>query len=1109
MVCLRDANTSVIHRFWRFAARGKVRAMQAQARDESRRKGVALKAFIVGLLPLLSMCKPSAQPVTHDSGPGVSRVDATTDATDSDASSPDVDDLATGGGSDGSLDGGSAPNPGADAETHDDAGARPDADLSADASAPDPLDACPPEPPPAWIEVHTGAASFTARCGNNMVAVEAYDTHTLKLAYRASGRDEPPSWVVEQGRPAPPPTRIGRDGNVALFCTPELVVRVEPTQCAVEVVDQAGHILLKDEAPGFERQTVTRDGREKQIARLTRAAPNDEHYYGLGERTGRLDRRGRRYTFQNTDAYDHRYGGFPPNADPLYLGVPFFVGLREGVAYGLFTDTPSFMTFDVAEAHPTQSVFEAETESFEQYVILGPSMRDVLERYTQLTGRMPMPPRWSLGYHQSRWGYAPADRVVELAETFRRKSLPADALWLDIQHMDGFRNFTFDPTTFPDPAGLTETLHRLGFRVVTIVDPGVKIDPEWRIYADGARDGHFILDDSGEPCSGQGWAGPSAFVDFTSNAARSFWAQEIATFASIGIDGIWLDLNEPTTLPESGRGNSLPEHLLVRGDGHPAGVRTGDVRNVYGLLEAATTYAGLKQLRPAERPFILSRSGYAGIQQYAAVWTGDAPSTWWSLEQTLPMMLGLGLSGIPFVGSDVGGYSGHASAALFARWMSVGALSPFFRGHVTSNVNDQEPWAFGDDVEVLSRKVMRTRYERLPYLYSMFREASLTGVPILRPMILEFQDDEDVASVDDQAMLGPSLLIAPILREGTTDRSVYLPAGRWLDATSLAAFDGPTTIHVHAPLNVGSPTFLRAGAIVPRWLTADSTSPAPTTTLALDVFASPAAPTPATSFDLYEDDGISFEHVEQGAFRTIRYTLEPLPHGANLTAFRVDGQRTAPTRRLVIRFLRIDHAPTDVRLNGVPIVASESDPTPDTRVDPANSGNAASSGNPENSENSGSLGDSGNAGADANPNADAPPAWHYDSDARTLTVVLRDVDGFDLALRYDPTLPALRPLISVPVVVQVPESTPEGAIIHVATSGQGWGSTALSPVTDGKATGTVLAELGAWFEYKYTRGDWATVEKTEDCHERLNREALGVATTGLNDEVARWYDTCP
>ncbi|MBK8013883.1 MAG: hypothetical protein IPK13_21345 [Deltaproteobacteria bacterium] len=1045
--------------------------------------------MFAGCLPWLVMCQPNPPA----SAP---RIDGSNSNIDAGTSSPEPSD----GGGDRDAETGTfdarPPHSAKDASALDADGPRadggPDGGPINDGGPPDALATCPSGPAPAWIEVYPGGASLAARCDRNMVVVETVGAHMLKLAYRAWGSEAPRSWVVPDGHPAPPPTRIGRDGDAAIFCTPELVVRIEPERCAIEVTDQAGHTLLKDDGNGFERASVTVDEREKPIARLTRAAPADEHYYGLGERTGSLDRRGRRYIFQNTDAYDHAYGGFPPDADPLYLGVPFFVGLREGVAYGLFTDTPSFMRLDLAETDATRYTIEAEARSLEQYLILGPRVHDVLKRYTQLTGRMPIPPRWSLGYHQSRWGYSPAERVVELAQTFRRKSLPAEALWLDIQHMDGFRNFTFDPSTFPDPQGLAETLHQLGFRLVTIVDPGIKIDPEWRVYADGARDGHFILDDLGEPCAGLGWAGPSAFVDFTSGSARAFWAQEIARFASIGIDGIWLDLNEPTTLPESGRGNSLPEHLPVRADGHPEGVRTGEVRNIYGLLEAAATYAGLKALRPSERPFILSRSGYAGIQQYAAVWTGDAPSTWWSLEQSLPMMLGLGLSGIPFIGSDVGGYSGHASAALFARWMSLGALSPFFRGHVTTNVNDQEPWAFGAEVETLSREVMRTRYQRMPYLYSVFREASLTGIPILRPMLLEFQDDAIATHIDDQAMLGPSLLVAPILREDATDRDVYLPAGRWLDATSLAAFDGPTTIRVHAPLSAGSPTFLRAGALVPRWTDANSTTPPPETTLELDVFASPAprlqmggrtkaaeaaaglASSPSSSlatssfFDLYEDDGLSFDHLEQDAFRAVRYTLEPQVRGARLTASRLGGQLATPKRRLLIRWLRIDNAPEMVSLNHVPLHPS-----------------------------------------DLAPGLDEGPSWRYDAQRRILTVALPDVDTFELTLSYDPDLTVLRPTILVPVEVQVPESTPEGAIIHIATSSQGWRANPLSPAEQGKATGFVEAELGAWFEYKYTLGDWTTVEKTLDCTERSNREGLAAAQTVLKDEVARWRGDCP
>jgi alpha-glucosidase len=687
------------------------------------------------------------------------------------------------------------------------------------------------------------AASPTAiavQCGSIGVTVSAFAPGIVKLHYSALDATARPSWAVVLPSP---PVEVGAGTTLE---TPELRVDVD-AQCRVRATLADGTVAIADAEPFSIADNAV----------LSRT-PSADRVYGLGERTGGLDKRGRAWTFWNTDAYDPTVGGWHPGQDPLYQSIPFELHQRGAVTFGIFTDATRRMTIDLEGARDRVIVDGA--RSIEQYVIAGPRMANVVDRYTQLTGRPTLPPRWALGFHQSRWGYNSADQLEAIAAKYRELDIPADALWLDIQHMRGFRSFTFDPATFGDPAALISRLSARGFRVITIEDPGIKVDPGWDVYDSGQP--HFL------DFIGNAWPGASKWPDFSSAAARAWWGAQISRTLDVGIAGIWLDVNEPTTFPEGGGGTSIPDTVAVDGDGVPTTM--AELHNVYALLQARATYDAIAAR--GKRPFVLSRAGYAGIQRYAAVWTGDTPSTWQGLQQTLPMLLGLGMSGVPIVGSDVGGYSGHATPELYARWFALGSISPFSRAHVTSNVPGQEPWMFGAEVLRASRDQLAERYHLLPYLYSLADEAARTGAPLLRPLVWEFPEDEAVANMDDEAMLGASILVAPAVEQGATTRSVYLPAGRWYDYASDVFFDGPTTITL--PLRLASlPMFVREGAIIP---TSDG----------IDVYPG------SGQLTLYEDDG------ETGANATrTQITMTARANGIDLTA----------SKPLTFRVHRVDH----------------------------------------------------------------------------------------------------------------------------------------------------------------------------------------------------------
>ena len=788
---------------------------------------------------------------------------------------------------------------------------------------------------------------------------------------------------------------------------------------------------------------------------ITHAIDPSDHFYGFGEKNGGLDRRGRTLTFWNFDPL--AWGDYTPLSEPLYQSIPAFVGLRDGVAFGVFTDNTRHMVFDVGDTDPEKLTITAAAGVIDQYVYAGPTIPEVLERYTRLTGRPVLPPRWTLGYHQCRWSYTPDTRVLEVAQEFRDRDIPADGIWLDIDYMDGYRSFTFHPEDFPDPAGLVSDLEGIGFKTTVIIDPGIKVDEGWDVYDTGVAGGHFIPQEDGvTPFVGEVWPGPSVFPDFSSPGARDWWAGLIPALTDVGIRGVWIDMNEPTSfLVEDD--HTVPNQMPVDWDG--LGASMGALHNVYAHLMARATRQGLLDAVPERRPFILTRAGFAGQQRYTAMWTGDSPSNFPMMAANLPMLLGLGLSGVSHCGSDVGGFSGWPSAQLFARWMALGSISPFFRGHVQTGTPDQEPWEFGEEVEDISRRMISIRYKLLPYYYSLFRAATLTGAPILRPLVWHFQDDPAVANLGDQAMLGPWLMTAPVLTEDAATRTVHLPPARWFEYHSGRIIDGPGTTVPEVPL-AALPLYVREGAIIPHGPLMMWSDAAPVSPLTLHVYPAEAA----TSFTVYEDDGDSMD-FEANVYSEVTYTAQRTGTGSTLTAGPREGSWTPPERTLVVRVRRVDHAPTEVTLNSVPLPELE----------------------------------------DLDPDAPSVTGWRWDPRNLSLSVASPDHDDFVLEMTYDSsTAPA--PQVLKRFVVTLPEGTaPEE--VHIAGSFNGWAQFTMAPGQElGTAEAMVSVPRGQWFWYKYTRGDWDTVEKWAGCVEADNRYEFGSAHPDKLDSVHMWND---
>jgi alpha-glucosidase len=577
----------------------------------------------------------------------------------------------------------------------------------------------------------------------------------------------------------------------------------------------------------------------------------------------------------------NQYQAYAPDSDPLSVNVPFFVALRAGIAYGVYLDSPAKSVFDMGAENSKRYSITCADPHLDYYFIYGPDPKQVLYSYSQLTGTMPLPPRWTLGYHQSRFSYPTEHRVREIAQELRSRMIPCDAIWFDIHYMDGYRVFTWNQEAFPNPQRLIADLAAAGFHSVVIIDPGVKQEKTYSVYTSGITKGYFLRKANANLFIGTTWPGPAAFPDFLNPKVRRWWSVHHASLFKQGVAAIWNDLNEPQVFLYA-EYDELAK--VVHFDGEKT-IPDAGVHNLYANLENQATFEALLRHRPDQRPWVLSRAGWAGVQRYAAVWTADNTSTWEHLRVTMPMLLNLGMSGIPFVGADVGGFFKDCTPELFARWLEMAVFTPFCRDHTCDGTADQEPWAFGSEVEAISRRFISWRYQLLPYLYDLAYEASVTGTPIVRPLFLEFPSDEHCCVVEDEFLLGAALLIAPILSQSTREREVYLPAGEWIDQHTLHTHAGPVTIRVSAPLD-SCPTFARIGSIIPLHPIVQHTGE-PGKQLHLDIFP-PTITGDGAEYRHYEDDGETLAY-KRGEVALTQYWCHTEPDGVTLSILPREG----------------------------------------------------------------------------------------------------------------------------------------------------------------------------------------------------------------------------
>jgi len=586
--------------------------------------------------------------------------------------------------------------------------------------------------------------------------------------------------------------------------------------------------------------------------------------YGTGETTGSLIRNGKKITLWNTDNYKYSLAG----GKRLYQSHPWVLGVNsDGTAFGVIADNTWKQQIDLSDSIR----FISEGPAFRVIVIKRNSPQEVITELTNLIGRMEMPPLWSLGYQQCRYSYVPDTRIKNVADTFRLKNIPCDVIWMDIDYMERFKVFTFDPLKIPDPKGVNDYLHQKGFHSIWMIDPGVKVEKDYAVYESGTRGNHWVQTPDGKEYHGKVWPGQCAFPDYTMPRTRTWWAGLYKDFMATGVDGVWNDMNEPSVF--DGPNGSMPENNWHRGGGDlPAGPHIR-YHNVYGMLMVKASREGILKVNPAKRPFVLSRSGFLGSNRYAATWTGDNCGTVDNMKLSIPMTLNLGLSGQAFSGPDLGGFTGITTPDLFGQWVAMGAFFPFMRGHASNDSNNKEPWAFGQEIENVSRIALNRRYRLLPYFYTLFHEASKTGMPIMRPVFFADPKDTTLRKEDQVFLVGNDVLVIPKWAVNPV-----LPSGIW--RTASIAGENSTTDKYQADVKV------KGGAIIPMGRIIQNTTQYSLDSLTLLVSLDKNGKAGGT---LYEDAGDGFQY-RKGEYLITAFTAVHSGSSVKVTIKNVEGK---------------------------------------------------------------------------------------------------------------------------------------------------------------------------------------------------------------------------
>ncbi|MBD8487191.1 DUF4968 domain-containing protein [Echinicola sp. CAU 1574] len=730
-----------------------------------------------------------------------------------------------------------------------------------------------------WNQTPSGIIGQT---DNAQFMISAYADHTIRVRLTQSDSFSPNPYSVIKSPLEDHPFQITESDTSISLETTKIKLTISKDQWALSFYDLNGNLLNQDDHAFGVSWLGT------EVSNYKKLQPN-ERFLGLGEKTGGLDRAGQAFTNWNTD-----YFAYGVNDDPLYMSIPFYIGVHQQGAYGIYLDNTHKSVFNFGASNRRFSYFSAEDGDMDYYFFHEEKIENIISAYTELTGKLSLPPMWALGYQQCRYSYYPESEVQTIAKTFRDKDIPGDVIYLDIHHMEKYKVFTFNGEKFPDAKAMISSLKGKGFKVVVIMDPGIKVENGYAPYTEGIEEDLFLKYPDGETYEGQVWPGWCAFPDFTAEKTRKWWAEKMAFYTDAGVDGFWTDMNEPASW-----GQHTPNLINFEYEGEQVSHRKA--RNIYGMQMARAAQEGAYK-NGQERPFVLTRAGFSGIQRYAAAWTGDNVASEEHMLAGVRLVNSLGISGVAFAGYDVGGFCGEASKSLFARWISIAAFSPLYRAHSMINSNAAEPWSFGEEVEEISRNYIKLRYQLLPLIYSSFYKSSQNGLPLTKSLAIDNPHDHLVydGKFQNQYLFCDSFLVAPI--ESIKEiAKVYLPEGSWYYLYDDKKHQGRQTIYLDSPINY-LPALVKAGAIIPMQSPISHTGETHDGVMRLHLYKGNGE----SEYLHYEDDGKSLAY-KTGEYHRRKVTLNS--DTQTLTISKAEGEYASTFKQIEIIFhgFEIEH----------------------------------------------------------------------------------------------------------------------------------------------------------------------------------------------------------
>ena len=679
---------------------------------------------------------------------------------------------------------------------------------------------------------------------------------------------------------------ITEDKNHYIITTAKLICKISKADLRKSIYDAKDNKLICQDELGFHWEESYEYGGD--IVKMTKFAQDSEAYYGLGDKPVHVNLKGRRYENWVTDSY--AYGR---DTDPIYKAIPFYIGLHHNKAYGIFFDNTFRAFFDFCAERRNITSFWALGGEMNYYFIYGPQMTDVVASYTDLTGKPhQLPPMWTLGYHQCKWSYYPESNVKEIAAEFRKLKIPCDAIYLDIDYMDGFRCFTWNKEYFPDPKRMVQELADDGFKTIAIIDPGIKIDMDYPVFREALEKDYFCKRADGPYMKGKVWPGECFFPDFTNPEVREWWSGLFKELiADIGIKGVWNDMNEPAVMEVPNK--TFPDDVRHMYEGLRSSHRKA--HNIYGMQMARATYQGLKKFSYPKRPFVITRAAYSGTQRYTSTWTGDNVATWDHLNIANIQAQRLAMSGFSFVGSDIGGFAEQPNGELYARWIQLGIFHPFCRTHSSGDHGDQEPWSFGQNITDIVRKFIEIRYQLLPYLYTAFWRYAEEGIPMLKSLVLFDQEDSHTHYRNDEFICGEKILVCPIAEPNAKGRRMFFPRGEWYSFWDNELVVGGEELWVDADLD-SMPIFIKAGAVIPKYPVQQYVGEKVVEELELDVYYKKGSETS----QVYEDAHDGYDYIK-GRYSLRDFSLVGDAKSLTLQQFK-SGKYTAPYNTFKIKF---------------------------------------------------------------------------------------------------------------------------------------------------------------------------------------------------------------